>query len=54
LPAGVRPRILIGGLAFRHLSDPSGLLGSDGYAEDCAQAVELARKWQGDTIGEGT
>jgi len=50
LPVWVRPKIMIGGLAFRHLSDPSGLLGANGYAGDCAQAVDLVRKWSGEVI----
>ncbi len=41
-----RPKVIVGGLAFRELPDLGEQIGADGYAADCSQAVQIARKWQ--------
>ncbi|MFO7800772.1 MAG: cobalamin-dependent protein [Desulfovermiculus sp.] len=41
-----RPKIMVGGLAFHELPDLAEQIGADGYAADCSQAVQTARKWQ--------
>jgi methanogenic corrinoid protein MtbC1 len=43
---GKRPKIMVGGLAFQGVSGLAQQLGADGQAQDCAQAVQLARTWQ--------
>jgi methanogenic corrinoid protein MtbC1 len=40
-----RLKVMVGGLAFVHLPDFWKTLGADGYAPDCAAAVNLARQW---------
>lgn len=45
-PAEKRPKIMVGGSAFRDLPDLATRLGADGYAKDCRQAVQLASAWQ--------
>ncbi|WP_291320301.1 cobalamin-dependent protein [Desulfonatronospira sp.] len=44
-PAENRPRIMLGGLALQTMPGLTQVLGADGYARDCQQAVDLARKW---------
>ncbi len=39
------PRIMFGGLVFAKHPELVSLLGGDGYAENCTQAIELAQKW---------
>ncbi len=41
-----RPRIMLGGLAFLNDPDIVFRIGGDGFAEDCARAIELAEQWR--------
>lgn len=45
-PAEKRPKVMVGGSAFRGVPDLATSLGADGYAKDCSQAVQLAKSWQ--------
>lgn len=45
-PEEKHPKIMVGGLAFHGQKDLAEQLGADGYAQDCGQAVQVARKWQ--------
>ena len=44
-PAENRPRIMLGGLALQNMPELAQVLGADGYARDCQQALDLAGKW---------
>lgn len=45
---GERPRILLGGAAFKHSPELWRELGADGYAPGVREAVQLARRWAQD------
>lgn len=44
-PEMSQTKIMVGGLAFYHLPELWPMTGADGYASNCAEAVELARSW---------
>lgn len=50
-PIENRPQIMLGGLAFNNFPSLPNSIGASGYAEDCIQAVGLARKWWEKHIG---